>query len=141
MILGKYVLAVCALATLSACGGAGHVGQSGANRGASVANEGNYNEVITRVAASSFITIEGQPTKVSTTGTAEVLYKNRAVGQRVQVANRTADAEARARAVSGCTTAVTDHVQNSFQGTHVIVGLAGCPPIAGQDSIISRLTK
>lgn len=125
----KLPLTIAVLATLSACGGAGHVGPGAANRGAGVENEGQVNEVVTRAMAKSFARDANASTHTSTTGTAEVIYGNRIGGQRVQVVNRKGDAEQRARSVTGCTTAITDHVHNSIQGTHVIVGLSQCPPI------------
>lgn len=141
MIFVKIPFVLSTLLALTACGGAGHVGQSAANRGAAVENEGTYQEVITRAAATGFVTIDGQPMKASTTGNAEVIYANRVAGQRVQIANLEADAEARSKAVSGCIAANADHVQNSIQGTHVIVALAGCPPISAQGGMMSRIKK
>lgn len=136
MRVAKVCLGVLATSVLVACGGAGHVGASSADRGSRIDSEGQYNQVVTRARASDFSSVQGVGQNVSTTGFAEVIYGNLWSGQRVNIPNRNGDAEARARAVSGCGAANVDHVQNSIQGTHVIVAMAQCPPIqAGSQSL------
>ncbi|WP_157057542.1 hypothetical protein [Loktanella sp. 3ANDIMAR09] len=125
---------------LAACGGAGHVGGD-ANRGSAIANEGANNEIVTRARADRFSFDEATGASVSTYGFAEVLYRTETPGKRIQVPDRFGDAESRARAVSGCEVAVADRSQNSFQGAHVIVGLAQCPAIQANGGLVSRFVR
>lgn len=126
MTLKKVVVAGSIAVLLAGCGGAGNVSGASANRGSSVERADAAWQVQTMARATAF----DSESDISTRGQAEVIYRAGGWGVRTDRANLVSDALARARAVSGCTSATHSHSQDSLQGIHVMVLLSECPPLS-----------
>lgn len=117
---------------LTACGGAGDVRESLANRGhqidrLSIAHTDSRWLVQVATRAIEFDTENG----VSTRGSAEVIYRPESGGViRPDRSNFVLDALERAKIVSGCADATLSHTQDSLQGVHVMAILDKCPPMS-----------
>lgn len=117
---GRTALVAGLVLSISACTNTGKVTDGSANR-AQVEDSANSDLTIsTNVRATSFSAEDG----VSTTATAEVLYRRYPAGGNMGV-----DAIERAQAASGCQHGYLDSTQKSLRGWHAVVLLTGCPPL------------